>query len=92
MSLFLVSPGLDLSVELYLPTHLEDALARQWERLNDRTARDAFCQRLTRQLETLLPDAMDWDIKEPTTFNPQKGRPDYLLQRGVERFYGPLLT
>lgn len=66
MSLFLVSPGLDLSVELYLPAQLEDALTRQWERLKDRSSRDAFCQRLTRQLETLLPDAMDWDIKEPT--------------------------
>lgn len=26
------------------------------------------------------------------TFNPEKGRPDYLLQRGVERFYGSQLT
>lgn len=66
MSFYLVSPGLDMSIELYLSDQLEGAFARQWERLQDGASRDAFCQRLTKQLETLLPDAMDWDIKEPT--------------------------
>lgn len=34
MSLFLVAPGIDLSIELFVAEHIEKALAVQWERLN----------------------------------------------------------
>lgn len=66
MSYFLVAPALDLAIELFLPEELERAVALQWERLHDRASRDAFTRRLSRQLEGLLPEAIDWDIKEPT--------------------------
>jgi hypothetical protein len=66
MSYFLVAPGLDMSIELFLSDQLERAVALQWERLKDRDARDAFTRRIATQLEALLPDAIDWDIKEPT--------------------------
>lgn len=66
MSYFLVAPGIDMSIELFLSDQLERAVALQWERLKDRDARDAFTRRIAKQLETLLPDAIDWDIKEPT--------------------------
>lgn len=66
MSLYLVAPGLDLSIELYISESVEQALSLQWERLKDRTARDAFCRRMTNQLDSVIPDSLDWDIKEPT--------------------------
>ena len=66
MSYFLVAPAIEMSVEIYLSDQLERALALQWERLRDSDARDAFARRIEKQLETLLPDAIDWDIKEPT--------------------------
>jgi hypothetical protein len=67
VSLYLVAPGIDLSIELFVSDHVEKALALQWERLKDRSARDAFCRRMTQQLDSVIPDSIDWDIKEPTS-------------------------
>ena len=66
MSYFLVAPGLEMSLEIYLSDQLEQALAAQWARLTDWKARDAFVRRVEKQLEILLPEVLDWDIKEPT--------------------------
>jgi hypothetical protein len=66
MSYFLVAPALEMSLELFPSDQLERAMSLQWERLKERDARDAFVRRIEKQLETLLPDAIDWDIKEPT--------------------------
>lgn len=66
MTVYLVVPGLDLSIELYVSDQVEQALALQWERLKDRTVRDAFCRRMTRQLDSVISESIDWDIKEPT--------------------------
>lgn len=66
MSLYLVAPGLDLSIELFVSDQIEKALALQWERLKDRSSREAFCRRMTQQLDAVIPDSIDWDIKEPT--------------------------
>ena len=67
MALYLVDPGQDLSIELYLSESVERALALQWERIKDRSARDAFLRRMTSQLESVIPESIDWDIKEPTS-------------------------
>lgn len=66
MSLYLVAPSLDLSIELLISDQVEQALSLQWERLKDRTAREAFCRRMTQQLDSVIPESIDWDIKEPT--------------------------
>lgn len=66
MTLYLVDPAVDLSLELPTPLAIESALALQWERLKDRKARDAFCKRMASQLSTVLPESIDWDIKPPT--------------------------
>ena len=66
MSLYLVAPGLDMSIELFISDQVEQALALQWERLKDRAAREAFCRRMTQQLDGVIPESIDWDIKEPT--------------------------
>ena len=94
MSFFLIAPALDLSIEFFLSDQVERAVALQWERLKDREVRDAFTRRVARQLETLLPEAIDWDIKEPTqaqvsyamAISKELGVPipsDALLFRGV---------
>lgn len=44
----------------------------------------------TTAIQTLCAEAGIY--LDMSTFNPQEGRPDYLLQRGVECFYGPQLT
>lgn len=66
MTLYLVDPSLELSIELNVSEPVERALALQWERLKDQTKRDAFCRRIALQLSSLIPDSIDWDIKEPT--------------------------
>lgn len=66
MSLYLVAPALDLSIELVVAEHVEKALALQWERLKDKADREAFCRRMSQQLDNVIPEAIDWDIKEPT--------------------------
>jgi len=66
MALFLVDPSLDLSLELPVSEPIEKALAIQWERLSDRTVREAFCRRMATQLNSVIPESIDWDIKEPT--------------------------
>jgi hypothetical protein len=66
MSLYLVAPSLDMSIELFVDESVERAMALQWERLKDRAAREAFCKRMTSQLDSVIPESLDWDIKEPT--------------------------
>ena len=66
MAYYLVAPGIDLSLELYLSPEVERAVALQWERLTDSEARESFTRRVEKQLETVLPEAIDWDIKEPS--------------------------
>ena len=66
MALFLVAPAIDLSLEINVTPSLEEALAIQIERLTDPSSRNQFSQRLEQALERLLPDLIDWDIKEPT--------------------------
>lgn len=66
MALYLVNPGVEMTLELFVSQRLEDALAIQYERIKDRKVRDTFVKRLERQIETLLKDSLDWDLKEPT--------------------------
>lgn len=66
MALYLVDPALELSIELPVSEPIERALAIQWERLQDGITRDNFCRRMALQLESVIPDSIDWDIKEPT--------------------------
>lgn len=66
MSLYLVNPGVDLTLELFVSARLEEAVAIQFERIKDRKVRDTFVRKLEKRLEGLLVDCMDWDLKEPT--------------------------
>lgn len=66
MAVFLVAPELDLRIKLPVPEPLLQALEIQWGRLEDAEARDAFGRRLAPLICALIPDTLDWDIKEPT--------------------------
>ncbi len=66
MALYLVNPAVEMTLELYVSPRLEEALTIQYERIKDRKVRDTFVKRLETQVETLLKDSLDWDIKEPT--------------------------
>src|SRR5690625_4817975 len=66
MTLYLVNPAVEMTLELYVSQQLEEALTVQYERIKDRRVRDTFVQRLENQIQTLLEDWIHWDLKEPT--------------------------
>lgn len=66
MALYLVNPAVEMSLELYVSTRLEEALSIQYERIKDRRIRETFVRKLERRLESLLVDSMDWDLQAPT--------------------------
>lgn len=67
MSFYIVSPELDMSIELPIPGDVERVFILQWQRLSDEESRERFARRLSRNLSNLLPDLVDWDIRPPTT-------------------------
>lgn len=66
MALYLVNPAVEMTLELYVSSSLEEALSIQYERIKDRKVRDTFVRRLEGRVEALLSDCIDWDLKEPT--------------------------
>jgi len=66
MTLYLVNPGVDLTLELYIAPAMEEAISIQWERVKDTAIRQTFVRKLEKQLERLVVECMDWDLKEPT--------------------------
>ena len=66
MPLLLVHPSVDLTLELYVSSALEEAIALQWERVRQRTVRDTYVKALEYRLQELLRDCLDWDLKPPT--------------------------
>lgn len=66
MTLYLVNPGVDLTLELFIAPSMEEAICIQWERVEDKAIRQTFVRKLEKQLERLIVECMDWDLKEPT--------------------------
>lgn len=66
MAFYLVNPGVELTLELYVAPAMEEAVCIQWERIKDRAIRQTFVRKLEKQLEQLVAECMDWDLKEPT--------------------------
>ena len=66
MALILLHPAVDLTLELYVPIELEEAIAVQWERIRDHRVRQTYISALEARLQRLLADCLDWDLKEPT--------------------------
>ena len=66
MALYLVNPGVEMTLELFVSDRIESAVAIQFERITDRSVRDIFVRKLEQRLDALLSDCLDWDLKEPT--------------------------
>ena len=45
---------------------MEEAISIQWERVEDKAIRQTFVRKLEKQLERLIVECMDWDLKQPT--------------------------
>ena len=81
MALYLVNPGVDLTLELYIAPAMEEAICIQWERVKDKAIRQTFVRKLEKQLERLIAECMDWDLKEPT---PAKASYAALISRKLD--------
>ena len=53
MTLYLVNPGVDLTLELYIAPAVEEAICIQWERIKDKAIRQTFVRKLEKQLQQL---------------------------------------
>jgi hypothetical protein len=66
MAVYLIAHGFELNLELDLAPPLAVALQLQSERLGLKDAKDAFSRKISAELNRLLPELIDWDLKEPT--------------------------
>ncbi|MEZ5436746.1 MAG: hypothetical protein R3F12_00105 [Lysobacteraceae bacterium] len=66
MALYLVAPGVELTLELFVANQIEEAVTIQFERIKDRHARDIFVRKLEQRLDSLLGECLDWDLREPS--------------------------
>ena len=66
MDLFLVEHQSGLTLELVIEEPMRSALVRQFDRLASPREQEAFAKRVARRLSEVLPESLDWDLKEPT--------------------------
>lgn len=66
MALFLVEPDIDLTLELPMSPASLDALGRQFTSLRAGRGNERFCKRLAAEIERVLPEVIDWELKPPT--------------------------
>lgn len=67
MHLSLVDDNLELSVEIPLSDLVREALAIQWQRVDDQvSSAEAFGRRLTSHFGRAAIQSLDWDLKPPT--------------------------
>src|SRR3546814_12113744 len=66
MALYLVTPAVEMSLELYISQQLEEAITIQYERIRDARVRYTCVKRLETRLEPLPAEDLHWDTKEPT--------------------------
>lgn len=66
MPLMLLDVGLDLYAEVPLAPEFSDVLTKQWDRLPDDAAKDAFAARIAARLGPIITDCVDWDLKPPS--------------------------
>ncbi|MBB3835282.1 hypothetical protein FHR55_003526 [Xanthomonas arboricola] len=66
MSLFLVAPDLDLTLELPIAPDSLDALSRYLRAVKDGWEHENFCKRLSEEIGRIVPEVIDWKLKPPT--------------------------
>lgn len=66
MSLFLVDPESDFTLELALTREGVEDVRRQISKIQSGGNGDTFSRRLALELSRILPELLDWDVKRPT--------------------------
>lgn len=66
MSLFLVAPDLDLTLEVPISPDSLDAVSRYLASVKDGWEHENFCKRLGEEIGRVLPEVIDWRYKPPT--------------------------
>lgn len=66
MTLFLVAPDIDVTVEIPISPEAMNAIALHLSGLRDGWAQDNFCKRLAEEVGKALPEVIDWRLKPPT--------------------------
>lgn len=66
MSLFLVAPDLDLTLEVPIASDSMEAVNRYLAAVKDGWKHENFCKRLAEEIGRVLPEVIDWELKPPT--------------------------
>lgn len=66
MSLFLVSPDLDLTLEVPIAPDALEAVSRYLAAVKDGWEHENFCRRLSEEISRVVPEVIDWKHKPPT--------------------------
>lgn len=66
MSLFLVAPDLDLTLEVPIAPDSLDAISRYLRAVKDGWEHENFCKRLSEEIGRVVPEVIDWKLKPPT--------------------------
>lgn len=66
MSLFLVDPESDFTLELALTREGVEDVRRQISKIQSGGDPETFSKRLALELSRILPELLDWDVKRPT--------------------------
>lgn len=66
MTLFLVAPNLDLTLEVPISPDVLGVIDRYLAAVKDGWEHDDFCKRLGVEIGRVLPEVIDWQLKPPT--------------------------
>ena len=66
MSLFLVVPELDLTLEIPIAQESLESVSRYMAAVKDGWEHENFCKRLGEEIGRTLPEVIDWKLKPPT--------------------------
>lgn len=66
MSLFLVVPELDLTLEVPIAQESLESVSRYMVAVKDGWEHENFCKRLGEEIGRALPEVIDWKLKPPT--------------------------
>lgn len=66
MSVFLVAPDLDLTLEVPIAPNALESVSRYLAAVKDGWEHENFCKRFASEIGQILPEVIDWQLKPPT--------------------------
>ena len=66
MTLFLVVPDMDLTLEVPIAPDSLESVSRYLAAVKDGWEHENFCKRLGEEVGRILPEVIDWKLKPPT--------------------------